>query len=87
MVDVIDTANDLAEGEREARIAEVLARGRTPRATPMHATDGRRLCIECGEPIDQQRLAAVPHAVACMECESGAEQRQQQTRGGTTWRR
>lgn len=87
MTDVIDTANDLADSEREALVARELARGHTPRATPVHATDGRRLCIACGVPIDQKRLAAVPHAVACTECEQANEQQQQLYRRASPWAR
>ena len=28
-------------------------------------------CAECGEPIDEARLAAVPHATKCMDCLEG----------------
>lgn len=31
-------------------------------------------CIECDEPIGEQRKNAVPHAVRCFECQSLLEQ-------------
>jgi DnaK suppressor protein len=32
---------------------------------------GYGTCIECGDPIGEQRLAALPYAGMCIECASG----------------
>lgn len=31
-------------------------------------------CIDCGEPIGEQRKKAVPHAVRCITCQNALEQ-------------
>ncbi|GAP66280.1 C4-type zinc finger DksA/TraR family protein [Mizugakiibacter sediminis] len=85
MADVIDQANDLADSERSALVRLQVARGQQPRVPPQHATDGRRICIDCGEPISHQRLAAVPNAVACTDCEAAAEHRDRHHRRRSPW--
>ena len=86
MADDVDIANDLAETDRAALVELQLAHAKKPRAVPVHATDGQRICLDCGVPISHQRLAAVPNAVACYPCEAAQEKRDQQFRRRNPWR-
>ena len=38
--------------------------------------DGAVLCIDCREPIPEERLAAFPQAVRCVECKEYYEHEQ-----------
>ena len=33
----------------------------------------KRICIDCDEPLSQQRLKALPRAVLCVECQEERE--------------
>lgn len=37
------------------------------------ATLGRQTCLDCGEPIPAQRLAHVPNACRCRDCQDRQE--------------
>lgn len=37
--------------------------------------DGARVCADCGVPLSAHRLAAVPHALRCVECQRAHEAR------------
>jgi DnaK suppressor protein len=37
------------------------------------------ICAGCGEPINPQRLKALPHAVLCVECQARGERQQLET--------
>ncbi|UPG87014.1 TraR/DksA C4-type zinc finger protein [Luteibacter aegosomatis] len=73
-MDELEIASAQESADREALINLQLLRGRVARAPAKHAADGRRICVHCGEPIAEKRLAAVPHATACRDCETMAEQ-------------
>lgn len=62
--DEIDIANDYAMRDLELRIAEVRARARQ---------DGPELCVECEEPIPEQRRKL--GLSRCVECAQLAESR------------
>lgn len=38
-------------------------------------SSGPRLCLECGEPIPEARLKAVPGAILCTACQAEEEAR------------
>lgn len=84
-MDEADIANDLAQAEREAAVQAQLAAGAAPRCAPRHDRSGRRICVMCARILSPQRLAAVPHAVACTHCESADEHRQRQNRSKRAW--
>lgn len=63
MADLIDRAQDLEQRQR----ATALARRR-----PVPAAGGGT-CVMCGEPIAQERLAALPGAARCVECQNSME--------------
>lgn len=66
MADDADRAQVIEMAER----AEALRRARQPAAeTPRIDALGHRLCVDCAEPIGSLRLAAVPNAVRCTECQ------------------
>lgn len=41
------------------------------------------VCIDCGEDIDGERLAALPSAARCLECQQRAENRRREERHRT----
>jgi RNA polymerase-binding transcription factor DksA len=87
MTDEVDHANELAEADRAGGVEEQLARSLLQRANALTAPDGRRHCVDCRQPIDGDRLAAVPHAIACAACESIAEQAEAKRRRAVYHRR
>lgn len=36
---------------------------------------GERLCVDCGEPIPPERVAALPNVTLCITCKGGVERR------------
>jgi DnaK suppressor protein len=52
-----------------AELAEVIA------ARHRIADGSYGQCLECGEPIDERRLQALPTAPLCTTCQAGQEQR------------
>jgi RNA polymerase-binding transcription factor DksA len=72
-MDEFETASAQEAADRDALIRIQLERGRQARGDAKHAADGRRICVHCDEPIAEKRLAAVPHATACRDCETVAE--------------
>lgn len=65
MADWIDEAQQLDTDRREAALAARRAAPATPPATG--------ICRDCGDPIDPERLAALPHAIRCLDCQLAAE--------------
>lgn len=68
MADEIDRAQDA----QATLIADALAShaSRTQRRLPR---PGPRECEVCGVPIPPERIAAVPNAVCCIECQTRRE--------------
>lgn len=72
MADDVDRATDHLERMEEQRVA-----ARRPRPiTRIHDW-----CIGCGEPIEPQRLKAVPDAARCIGCQSDYEKYESQYGG------
>lgn len=68
MADAADMAADLAEAEREAAIERQANRARLPVNV---------WCLDCGDPIEEERLAALKEegVIRCVECQRIAERR------------
>ncbi len=74
-MDVFDRASDREQQERDAAIAAVLDASR-----PDSLATG--YCMDCGDEIEAERLAVVPHAPRCVSCQQLAETRQHIRTGG-----
>ncbi len=55
--------------EREMVAAGIARTRRSEHAEPVER-DGKRLCRDCREPIDDRRLAVQPQAVRCVPCQA-----------------
>lgn len=72
MPDIVDRAQELEQAERDEALA---ARAAVAAETPaLHG--GRRVCLDCDDPLSRARLRAHPHAVRCVECQARAERAQ-----------
>lgn len=69
MADVIDRANAHAEQLLAARIRQVTSMVTAKTTTPNIVVD----CVDCGEPIGDQRKAAMPSAIRCLACQQAKE--------------
>lgn len=65
MADDIDRANELDEARRTVEINAI--------ARSLSRKNATGLCIECDEPIEAKRLAALPSALRCIGCQEGME--------------
>lgn len=74
MSDDLDRAQGLEELEREQSLAHQ-AQAAAQHETPFEI-EGRRVCLECFEPLAKKRLKANPQAVRCVECQELHEKRQ-----------
>lgn len=64
---------DQSQAAEELFLAEALARRATPEPVRPVFLEGVACCHECGEPIPPARLAAVPGAGLCVECQRAFE--------------
>ena len=69
MADEADQAQLFEERERDAQVAAVVADLSAPR---LRGDDG--FCGACGDSIEPERLAVMPHAVRCLCCQEQREQ-------------
>jgi phage/conjugal plasmid C-4 type zinc finger TraR family protein len=73
MADIADLASDYQQRLNDEALA------RLPRAPLDHIVDAAELverdCAGCGDPIPAARLAIVPHARHCVECQERNEAR------------
>ncbi|HET9751466.1 MAG TPA: TraR/DksA family transcriptional regulator [Myxococcales bacterium] len=72
MLQAISSQRNKGQAERVARIDRALRK-------LAEEPDDYGLCEECGEPIAQGRLSALPEATLCAECQAARDPR----RGGT----
>lgn len=65
---------DEAQAMEAAHLAAALAARPGLRAEAQERDrNGRVVCLDCGEPIPPARLAAVPDACRCVECQRAGE--------------
>ena len=57
--------HDALEGIEKSKIQEI---GRIREALRRIAQGSYGVCVQCGEPIDPKRLAALPTATRCISC-------------------
>jgi len=73
MGDAIDQAQDLAMMYQEQTRTRVLQNLQMkPQNIPIPT---HRECIDCGDPIPQERLQARPGSVRCIDCQERKERR------------
>ncbi len=65
MADDVDRANDLYEDRRNVEIKSI--------SRALERKNFKGECIECGEDIEQERLAVLPSAARCMTCQTTIE--------------
>ncbi len=71
MADFADQASEASAAFLAERLA---ARSRTVCAVQVKDPQGRVLCVDCGEPILLARLAVLPGATRCVECQQEIEE-------------
>ena len=71
-----DSTQDLSEKANADRINEILERDRVQAslAEVRRAQGDYGICENCGRPIGEERMAAVPTATRCVACQSEWEQ-------------
>lgn len=67
MSDLLDRASELEQQQREVAIKQALKR---PAVEQDIDEDGNHYCDDCGIRIPPERIAAVPSAVCCIDCQS-----------------
>jgi DnaK suppressor protein len=78
MTDVADRAQE-REQVNLARALERRAETATVREQPFEI-EGRRVCLDCFEPLSRKRLKANPAAVRCVECQELKEKQDRRKR-------
>ena len=73
MTDFADNAGPLIERENADSLARQ-AQKNAAHETPFEI-EGKRVCLDCFDPIARKRLAANPHAVRCTECQNDHDRR------------
>lgn len=68
MTDIADRAEEIERAEREEALARHAERAATHEQP--FAIEGRRVCLDCFDPLSRKRLKANPHAVRCVECQN-----------------
>ena len=72
MSDLADKASFIEQRERDTALA---LHSRPVANEAPFAIEGRRVCLDCFEPIGRQRLKANPNAVRCVECQRDSDRR------------
>lgn len=73
-MDDADWAKRYEQEDRQRAISAALAR---PEQPPQQFDDnGNVICLECGDPIPEARLAIKPDAARCTECKARLERQQ-----------
>ena len=68
MTDLLDAASELEQWHRDQALAA--ARQPQPPGEAPRTRRGKRLCLDCDQAIDKRRLAIVPAAARCAECQA-----------------
>jgi len=67
---------DFADEGQQAEalfLAGAIAAARAALAGAQVIVNGQVVCADCGQPIPAKRLAAVPGAIRCRDCQEAAE--------------
>ncbi len=75
MSDPADLAAPVEQRQRDDALANQAALN-AAHETPFEI-DGKRVCLDCYDPIPARRLKACPHAVRCVECQNDHDRRAQ----------
>ncbi len=67
MADIIDDASEREEAFRR----NAIEKARMPRYVAVSGNKG--LCLNCDDPIGDDRLKVNPHAILCIDCARDAE--------------
>lgn len=70
-----DAASNLSDADRETALLEAIAvqRGEVTAALERIETGSYGRCVDCGEPLPDERLEARPEAARCVSCQSRTE--------------
>jgi len=73
--DSVDAASDIYEREKTLAIIQTLEKKLASIDRALRVADEGRygICEMCGQPIDPDRLAVVPHTTTCVKCQSRLE--------------
>ena len=77
-IDEADVSSELAEADREEALAEAAdSRREEALAALKRIEDGTYgICVDCGKPISEERLAFRPEAARCLEDQKRHEERE-----------
>lgn len=75
MSDPADLAGPFEQRQRDDSLARQAALN-AAHETPFEI-EGKRVCLDCYDPIARKRLAANQHAVRCVECQNDHNRRMQ----------
>jgi DnaK suppressor protein len=83
MTDIVDqhpadAASEIFEREKNMTLVQTLQESLQTVNEALHKFDNGTygLCEECGQPIPEKRLRALPSATHCVECQAKMEQQQ-----------
>jgi len=68
-MDIADQAQSAEAAHRRAALSNAGIRRREPQSVE----DGRIICADCGDPIPAARLAIMPYACRCVQCQEALE--------------
>lgn len=77
----MDQADRAQARELELRDEALYCARHRPAETALVAENGRRLCLDCEDPLSEKRLKANPQAVRCTDCQQEHEHQQMRARG------
>lgn len=72
-----DAATDLQDADRQGAVLETISDQRSQVEAALARLDNGTYgtCVDCGQPLDEERLEARPEAARCMPCQTRAEAR------------
>jgi RNA polymerase-binding transcription factor DksA len=73
--DSVDAASDVYEREKTLAIIQTLEKKLVSIERALHIAEkgGYGICEICGEKIDPERLAIMPHTTTCVKCQARLE--------------
>ena len=76
-MDDLDRASHIETWQRDMALAEFKRRHPQPKQIMVN---GKVVCMDCEEPICEKRLAGLPHAARCIDCQQDADKEQRRGR-------